>query len=285
MERCLFNCLYDHVNSLITPLQHEFRSCVTQLLSVLHTIGRNLDKNIQTDVLYLDFAKPFDSVDHNVLLSKLKAYGVSGQLLNWFANYLSGLLQRVVIDEVTSQWTPVTSGVPQGSLLGRLLFIIFINDLPDVAICDVFTSLYADDTKVYCNINTTEDCMSMQKTLTNMDTWTQHNNIRFNASKSKVLTVTQKKSPLNFIYKLDNVKLERVSTEKYVGVNITNSLTWNTHIHAIAAKANKLLGLLKRTRSLLNDVSARRSLYLAIVSVILRDSSPVPGKDCIEKSN
>ena len=81
--------------------------------------------------------------------------------------------------------------------------------------------------------------MSMQKTLTNMDTWTRHNNIRFNASKCKALTITRKKSPLNFIYKLDNVELERVSTEKDVGVTITNSLTWNTHIHAIIAKANE----------------------------------------------
>ena len=83
LERCVFNCLYDHVNNVITPLQHGFlrnRACVTQLLSVLHTIGRNLDKNIQTDVIYLYFAKAFDTVDHNVILSKLKAYGESGQL-------------------------------------------------------------------------------------------------------------------------------------------------------------------------------------------------------------
>ena len=133
---------------------------------------------------------------------------------------------------------------PSRQPFGPLLFIIFINDLLDVAIGDVFTSLYADDTKVYRNINSIEDCMSMQKTLTNMDAWTRHNNIRFNAPKCKALTITRKKSPLNFIYKLDNVELERVSTEKDVGVNITNSLTWNTHIHAITAKANKLLGLL-----------------------------------------
>ena len=150
------------------------------------------------------------------------------------------------MDGATSQWAPVTFGVPQGSLLGPLLFVIFINDLADVAVGDVFTSLYADDTKVYSNINTIDDCISMQKTLANMDTWTRDNNIRFNASKCKALTITRKKSPLDFIYKLDNVELERVSTEKDVGVNITNSLTWNTHIHSITAKANKLLGLLKR---------------------------------------
>ena len=167
--------------------------------------------------------------------------------------------------------------------MGPLLFIIFINDLPDVAIHvgDVFTSLYADDTKVYRNINTIEDCMSMQKTLTNMDTWTRQNNIRFNASKCKALTITRKKSPLNFIYKLDNVELERVSTEKDVGVNITNSLTWNTHIHAIIAKANKLLGLLKRTCPLLNDVSARRSLYLALVKSQLSYATQVWSPDKI----
>ena len=105
----------------------------------------------------------------------------------------------------------------------------------------------------------------MQKTLPNMDTWTRHNNIRCNAFKCKALTITRKKEPLNFIYKLDNVELERLSTEKDVGVNITNSLTWNTHIQAITAKANKFLGLLKRTCPLLNDVSVRRSLYLALV--------------------
>lgn len=94
---------------------------------------------------------------------------------------------------------PVTSGFPQGSLLGPLLFIVIINDLTDVVLGDVFTSFYADNTTVYCNINTIEDCMSMQKNLNNMDTWTWHNNIRFNPSKCKALTITRKKSPPNFI--------------------------------------------------------------------------------------
>ena len=146
---------------------------------------------------------------------------MTGQLLTWFANYLSCRLQQVVIDGATSQWAPVTSGVPQGSLLGPLLFKIFINDLPDVAIGDVFTFLYADDAKVYRNINTINDCMSMPKSLTNMYTWTRYKNIRFNASKCKALTITRKQEPakLHLYCKLDNVELERVSTERDVGVN------------------------------------------------------------------
>ena len=116
LERCVSNNLYHHVSGHISDEQHGFvrkRSCVTQLLSVFHTIGENLDKNIQTDILYLDFAKAFDSVDHSTLLVKLKSYGVTRKLLNWLADYLHGRLQRVVVDGVASQWTSVTSGIPQ----------------------------------------------------------------------------------------------------------------------------------------------------------------------------
>ena len=108
-ERCIWNSPYYHIKNVITPLQHLFmqnRSCVSQLLSVLHSIGRNLDNNIQTDIMYLDFAKAFESVDHAILLEKLERYGVVGHLHNWFKNYLQDRQQGVVVDGFTSSWAP-----------------------------------------------------------------------------------------------------------------------------------------------------------------------------------
>ena len=124
---------------------------------------------MQTDIIYLDFAKTFDSADNNILLAKPRAYGVSGQFLKWLKNYLSGRVQRVVVDGADSQWAPVTSGVPQGNLLGPLLFTIFIYDLPNVSEGMGTTALYADDTKIFNCVGSEEDSLALQATLSNME--------------------------------------------------------------------------------------------------------------------
>ncbi len=126
----------------------------------------NLDNNTQTDVLYLDLSKAFDSVDHTILLEKLRGYGVTGPVQCWFADYLHGRTQRVAVDDVTSSWSPVTSGVPQGSILGLLLFVLFINDLLEHVENETDTFLYADDTKLHQTINPLHDCQSFQRSLT-----------------------------------------------------------------------------------------------------------------------
>ena len=158
-----------------------------------------------------------------------------------------------------------TSDVAQGRILGPLLFTLFINDLPDEAAYGVKVVLYADDTKLYRNVSSAEHCDLIQDTLSNMHVWSHRKNIRFNTSKCKVLTVTRKKTPIASDYNLDCTALTRVSEEKDLGVIITTTLSWDSHIHTITAKANKLLGLLKQTCPLLTGVSVRRSLYLSLV--------------------
>ena len=267
LERCVYTNFYYHILHLITPYQHGFlrnRSCITQLISVLHTIGKNLDKNTQTDIVYLDFAKAFDSVDHSILLQKLKCYGVTGNLLGWFADYLNNRRQRVVVDGVASRWAPVTSGVPQGSILGPVLFVIFINDIPEVT-DGTFPALFADDTKVHKDVRSVTGCENLQQTLDKLDIWTQDNNITFNASKCKVLSVTRKKDPITYPYHLGRNDLSRVENEKDLGVTISYKLHWETHVNEIMSKANKQIGVLKRTCLSLTNVNIRRSLYLTLV--------------------
>ena len=179
--------------------------------------------------MYLDFAKAFDSVDHSILLHKLKCYGVTGRLLNWLADYLNNRRQRVVVDGAASKWTPVTSGVTQGSILGPMLFIIFINDAPEIINNEAVPALFADDTKLYKNITSVNDCYQLQQTLTNLDTWSQDNNINFNGSKCKVLLVTRKKAPVYFPYHLWSKELLRVDDEKDLGVFFSSKLQWNLH--------------------------------------------------------
>ena len=248
---------------------------MTQLLSVLHTIGYDLDRNTQTDVLYLDFTKAFDSVDHAILLQKLRSYGVTGPPLCWFEDYLTGRTQRVVVDGVALTWSPVTSGVPQGSILGLLLFVIFINDLPDFTVKGTETAPYADDTKLHNTFTSTNDCERLQQSLTNLDHWSVQNNIRFNPSKCKVLAISRKKSPITYDYTLGTVKLICVCNEKDLGVITSYELSWDLHINSIISKANKMLGVLKRTSTHLTNIKTRCTLYLSLVKSQLCYASEV----------
>lgn len=185
--------------------------------------------------------------------------------LDWLTDYLTGRMQRVVVDGVASNWSHVTSGVPQGSILGPLLFVLFINDLPDTIPTDINVALYADDTKAYNSVKSEDDAQHLQQALFFLDSWSTRNNLKFNESKCKVSSITRKKHPICFNYKLGSTDLLKVKEEKDLGVTVTDTLSWNPHIQNIVSKANKLLGLLKRTCPLLPDANVRRSLYLSIV--------------------
>ena len=147
-ERIIHSAIYSHVSKYLSDWQHGFikgRSCATQLVLTHHHWAKALDLGQQTDVVFLDFAKAFDRVNHQVLLQKLCNFGISGSLLKWCGDYLSNRYQRVVIDGSCSSWTEIPSGVPQGSILGPLFFVIFINDISEAVSPGNAIALYADD--------------------------------------------------------------------------------------------------------------------------------------------
>ena len=143
------------------------------------------------------FRQTFDSVDHNLIIEKLQFFGVKGMVLNWFRDYLNNRTQRVVMEGVCSGWTHVTSGVPQGSILGPLLFVIFINDISNAVPQTTKVALYADDTKSFRGITSEGDSCDLQQALSNLSTWSSNNNISFNEPKCKTMTVTRKYNNLS----------------------------------------------------------------------------------------
>ena len=187
LERCVYNRLIDHIQNMISAAQHGFlrgKSGTGQLLSVLHRISENLDLGKQTDILYFDIAKAFDTVDHTLLVNKLRRFGLNGNILKWFIDYLSGRQQRVLLNGEISKTLPVSSGVPQGSILGPLLFLIYINDLPEsMTSPSVDVSLFADDTKCFSIVESLADARVLKTEAGNMEKWAQSERLKFNAQK------------------------------------------------------------------------------------------------------
>ena len=274
LERCIFNHLYPFVDDLLHPLQHGFikgRSCVTQLLKVYHSIGSVLDKGGQIDIVFLDFSKAFDCISHDLLLYKLKHfYGLDGSLLMWIQNYLTDRSQRVLIDGKCSDWLPVTSGVPQGSILGPLLFLLFINDLPSIA-SNCTTALFADDSKCFREINDFNDCILLQNDLDRMFEWSQSWNMNFNPMKCKVLTITRRCQKLCFNYSLDGTSLEHVGTFTDLGVVVDEKLSFNSHIEQLITKCNKMCGFIKRSLGFTAPSHVKFRLYLLTLCLSLLD--------------
>ena len=179
---------------------------------------------------------------------------------------------------------PIDLEIFQGSILGPLLFVIFINDLPEIIPNGTNTALFADDTKLHRTISSLTDCEGLQKALSNINIWSQQSNMTFNSTKCKVLTITRKQNPVVYDYQLGSAILTRVQQEKDLGVTISSKLTWHHHISVIVAKANKLLGLLKRTCPLLTDIQVRRTLYLSLVKSQLCYATQVwsPAQDMLK---
>ena len=233
-------------NNTLSKDQHGFlnrRSCLSNLLVTLEEITALYDEGLPVDEIFLDLSKAFDKVPHQRLLYKIRNIGITGDLLKWIESFLTNRRQRVRINNTFSDWCNVKSGVPQGSVLGPILFIMYINDLPDVikSSCKIF----ADDTKLIQAIRDMGSIEQLQKDLNAIHNWSKTWKLEFNSSKCKVLHIG-KKNPMT-TYCIDDKELTTVQEEKDLGCIIRDDLKQSSNIKHHVSKANQLLGMIRRT--------------------------------------
>ena len=242
MEHIVVSNMMTHLESTgsLSERQHGFRakrSCETQLVDFVHQLTSHLEQGQQVDAVIMDFSKAFDKVAHNRLLYKLDRMGIRGEAQEWVKQFLSGRRQRVVVEGVSSETAPVTSGVPQGSVLRPILFLIYINDLPDAVSSEV--RMFADDTIIYRHITTKADFDILQDDLRKLELWEREWQMEFHPGKCNVMSITNKRKPVVHSYVLHRQALTPVTDAKYLGVTLCSDLKWNNHITEVAAKLTR----------------------------------------------
>ena len=257
-------------NNLICGDQHGFRagkSCLTQLLIHVDDILENALQGLETDVIYLDFAKAFDKVDHDILVRKLTFFGINGLALAWLSDFLSARYQTVVVNGERSYRSIVKSGVPQGSVLGPLLFLLFINDLTKCLNHSV-ARLFADDSKIVKSISSIEDTKLLQEDLENLQLWASQNNMKLNDTKFQYLSHCFKSKLLDVLPFCNEYKeyitsngqvLEPFDNVRDLGIEISPDLSWSKHIGSMVTKATQTLAW---TLSVFSDRSVQTMLLL-----------------------
>ena len=264
-ERILFDFIYQKVRFLICKQQHGFmklRSTVTQLTDYLDIVYKSPDISSPALSVYFDIRKAFDTVPHHLLLSKLQVLGFCPVFLLLFESYLSDRLQCVKVNEIFSSFCNVTSGVPQGSVIGPLLFLLFINDMPNV-ISHGSYFLYADDLKIF----TCCESQRIQQDLNALQQWSVSNGLNFHPSKCEILSFNFDRSQ---VLKLGETELDYIDYIEDLGFTISSNLSWQRHIDTKLAKCKKIFYFIKRNVPF--TISARRKLLLyqnLVLSILL----------------
>ena len=283
MEKLVRKRIVDHmnVNDLFSDKQFGFisgRSTLLQLLSALEEWTSILDSGGYLDVIYMDFMKAFDKVPHKRLLHKVRSYGLSDKLCTWVESFLSNRKQRVKVNDSYSAWHKGTSGIPQGSVLGPILFVLFINDLPNCVKSSVY--LFADDTKLYRQISVAEDSRTLQEDLDHLFSWSGDWKLKFHPDKCKVLEIWGKSNSNTTNthhmsrYEGGSVDLEVVPHEKDIGVTIDGKMNFDKHIQTQINKANMMVGIIRRSFKLM-DMETFCLIFKALVRPHLEYASSV----------
>ena len=274
-------------NNSLHELQYGFRagrSCEHALLAAQHEILTCLSKKQIAMLLLIDFSKAFDMVNHEILLKKLVHYGIRGLAHTWLASYLSNREQYVSINGKHSSSKMLECGVPQGSILGPLLFIIYINDIPHLSHLAKFI-LYADDANIIITGNNLDEIEAKFTALsTALMAWVSSNELALNVRKTNYMIFTNKRKIdfTNFAPKLGNIPIERKNVARFLGVLIDEKLTWKHHITAIKTKMSRYIGILYKLKHIL-PLSARINVFHSLVQSHLNYCSLVWGLSC--KSN
>ena len=251
----LVNYLEEH--SFITPDQSAYlkgHSTQTSLHRVIDDWLENINENQITGVCLLDISKCFDTISHSILLQKLSMYGIKQQELKWFSSYLDRRKQAVLCHNELSSFVDVTCGVPQGSVLGPFLFLLFINDMSQFTTDGCLTNLYADDSMIYgSGDNIPEVKQKLQNCIQNISSWYKMNRLKINIDKTKVMLIGSKAQlkSLNvddFILSYDDTPLELVENAKYLGMFINCDISWDFHVRRLCQTTYYHISLLRRLR-------------------------------------
>ncbi len=278
MEKVIRTWILDHMtsNHLISNQQYGFlpkRSTTTQLLTAVDQWLEIIDSGGEVDVIYFDFAKAFDTVPHKRLLQKIKHFGISPRVTKWLTSFLTQRRQRVTVRGTHSDWRGVTSGIPQGSVLGPILFVLYINDLPEAVRSDIL--LFADDTKVYREISSQEDRQALQDDVTAMERWSADWLLKFHPAKCKTMTLSSRGlAQPEAAYTLGGKRIKQITQEKDIGVIVDNKLSFDQHIASVANKGNRIMWAIRRCYTHLEEVSFRH-LFRGLVRPHLEYAQPV----------
>lgn len=253
-------------NDVISKKQYGFingRSTTTQLLHFLDKCMASIVLGNVVDTIYFDFKKAFDMVPHKRLLAKLKSYGIKGKILKWIEEFLVGRNQYVTVNGEKSSSGSVTSGIPQGTVLGPILFVLYINDILENITSDGF--LFADDTKIFRTITSKEDALHLQSDIDSLKEWSEKWGMEFNRDKCHVLTLGKfENTKYAHRYLIGDDEIEHVFAEKDLGVTVDSALTFDDHISNKVRVANGIVGLVRRSFTYL-DTKSIKKLFCAFV--------------------